>query len=76
MYAHEFALLVVAIVPVAVVAALNFLLAASGESGTLLLPAPGRWPAISLGGPGVTPRTEVAADVAEAANDQFERRAA
>lgn len=34
--------------PVLVLAAMNAWLWAMGERGTLLLPAPGRWPAIEL----------------------------
>ena len=39
-FAHELALLTLAVVPLAVVVALNLVLAATGERDTLLLPAP------------------------------------
>ena len=42
-YTQEIAQLVVVVLPVATIAITNLVLALSGESGTLLLPAIGGW---------------------------------
>lgn len=66
-----------ALLPVAMLAALNIGLALAGERGTLLLPSQGsRLPAFALRGQSVLPATFAGRQARSAANDPDFRRAA
>jgi len=76
---QEYALLFVAVAPVATIAMTNLLLLLAGERGTLLLPDPrpraaGTVPVRAAGNPAPAP-VRVSATAA-AANDEMARRAA
>ena len=55
---NEYSLLIVVAAPVAIIAAINLVLAMTGESGTLLLPSLRGYPAIEI------PRVEATPDAA------------
>lgn len=76
-FVHEYALLVVVALPVAIVAGLNVILAVSGESGTLLLPSLKPFPSVDFAvavesTPEVAP---VATDIPSANYEEFREAA-
>jgi hypothetical protein len=74
-FIQEFALLIAVGLPVATIVGYNLVLAALGESGTLLLPSLRPYPALELSAPdALAPAMPAKGD--EAANQEFHREAA
>ena len=67
----EYALLAVVAAPVAVIVAMNAVLALSGESGTLILPSTRVLPPLRPGAVDLTPAASAGSFVGEAANDEI-----